>query len=153
VEFGSRFILSDTGRSLEYVPAATSETVVPVSLDVETVTPSETTEDSGVEEGELEKLKKQADEIITILDDLENGDDVDSITLDFSKKDEIRQELFGDRPKDKLTLGRQMLRLDTLMSLMPDTKFKKSVLKYLATKVGAQDWSVLLGKGSSLSTE
>lgn len=153
VEFGSRFILSDTGRSLEYVPAATSETVVPVSLDVETVTPSETTEDSGVEEGELEKLKKQADEIITILDDLENGDDVDSITLDFSQKDKIRQELFGDPPKDKLTLGRQMLRLDTLMSLMPDTKFKKSVLKYLATKVGAQDWGVLLGKGSSLSTE
>jgi hypothetical protein len=138
VEFGSRFILSDTGRSLEYVPAATSETVVPVSLDVETVTPSETTEDSGVEEGELEKLKKQADEIITILDDLQDGNDVDKVTLDFSEKDGIRQELFGDPPKDKLTLTRQTTRLDTLISLMKNTEFSKSVIKHLVTKVGAQ---------------
>jgi hypothetical protein len=107
-------------------------------LDVETVTPSETTEDSGVEEGELEKLKKQADEIITILDDLQDGNDVDKVTLDFSEKDGIRQELFGDPPKDKLTLTRQTTRLDTLISLMKNTEFSKSVIKHLVTKVGAQ---------------
>ena len=70
VEFGSRFILSDTGRSLEYAPTATSETVVPVSLDVEEVTLQDSPEDSGNVDEEMGKLKKQADEIMSILNDL-----------------------------------------------------------------------------------